>query len=308
MGIITNQGNVEGTEKVDAHKINKKKVKRNFSNAANYDSFTSYHNLTLKMISQTIKNYLNKNNASKSPKHILDIGCGTGQGYFIINEAIPNYKFNYFGLDFAIGLLGAAKQKFSISDNMDNALLICADAESLPLKDKKFDIIFSNMTLHWLNNTPRFLKKVKSALKDDGIVILSFLSFGTLRELSECLKDALIERRETTGNEPYNFKIEDFKLHKFPCLTYTEKEINKSGLKIIDSKVFEYVETADSSLILLKRMNMLGAKNALDAGKMPHGLLKRILNIYDKYYLNCDDKVYATYKIAYLALKKTNEK
>ncbi len=295
MGIITN--------KVNAHKINKKKVKRNFSNAANYDSFTSYHNLTLKMISQTVKNYLN-NNVSKSPKHILDIGCGTGQGYFIINEAIPSYKFNYLGLDFAIGLLGGAKQKFSISDNMNNALLICADAESLPLKDKKFDIIFSNMALHWLNNAGHFLNSVKSALKDEGIVILSFLSSGTLTELSECLQDALIERRGTTGNEPGKFKTEGFKLHKFPCLTYTEKEINKSGLKIIDSKVFEYVETADSSLILLKRMNMLGAKNAIDAGKMPHGLLKRILNIYDKYYLNCDDKVYATYKIAYLVLKK----
>ncbi|MCL4322401.1 MAG: methyltransferase domain-containing protein [Deltaproteobacteria bacterium] len=307
MGIIANKDNIANAGKVNASKINKNKVKRNFSNAANYDSFTSYHNLTLKMISQTIKNYLNKNNAPAPPKHILDIGCGTGQGYFIVNEAIPNYKFNYFGLDFAIGLLDRAKQNFSISGNRDNFLLICADAELPPLKDKKFDIIFSNMALHWLNNTLHFLKNVKSALKDEGIVILSFLSFGTLRELSECLKDALIERREQAGSEPCNFKIEDFKLHKFPCPTYMEKEINKSGLEIIDSKVFEYVETADSSLVLLKRINMLGAKNALNAGQMPLSLLKRILNIYDKSYRNCAGKVYATYKIAYLVLKKTNE-
>lgn len=294
-------------DKPNTYKIDKNKVRKNFSNAANYDNFTSYHNLTLKMMSQTIKNYFNDNNkidASVFPKNILDIGCGTGQGYFILNESILNYNFNYFGLDFAFGMLNSARQKLLIPKNPNNALLICADAELLPLKYKKFDIIFSNMMLHWLDNIEYFLNSIESVLKDEGIVILSFLTFGTLKELSACIEDVLNKKWETGQNGSAGFKTEGLKLHKFYNLEYMGEKINKSGLKIVSSEVLEYAETADSSVKLLKRINMLGAKNAFNAGQISPGLLKQILNSYDKCYRNVNDKVYATYKIAYLVLKK----
>ncbi len=282
--------------KANINKIDKNKAKRNFSNAANYDDFTSYHNLTLEMIFTTIKNYFDNYNKNKPdalimPKNILDIGCGTGQGCLILNKIMSNYNFNYFGLDFAFEALNRAKQKLSALNNGNNASLICADAELLPLKYKKFDIIFSNMTLHWLNNIEYFLNSIESILKDEGIIILSFLIDGTLKELFKCFTDTLSKK-------------EEFKLHSFFNLTYIEDKISKSGLKILYSKVFEYIETADSSLKLLKKINMLGAKNAVNPEQISHSLLKQILNNYDKYYRNFNGKVYATYKIAYLVLKK----
>ncbi|MCL4542932.1 MAG: methyltransferase domain-containing protein [Deltaproteobacteria bacterium] len=286
------------TGRADTDKIDKNKVKRNFSNAANYDNFTSYHNLTLEMTFVTIKNYFdnydkNKTDAPIIPKNILDIGCGTGQGYLILKKIMSNYNFNYFGLDFAFEALSRAKRKLLIPDNANNVSLICADAESLPLTHKKFDIIFSNMTLHWLNNIGYFLNSTKSILKDGGIIILSFLIDGTLKELLACFTHALS-------------KEEDSRLHSFFNLAHIKNKISESGLKIIDSKVFEYIETADSSQKLLKKINMLGAKNAVNSAQISHSLLKQVLNEYDKCYRNFNDKVYATYKIAYLTLKKNS--
>ncbi len=291
---------------IDIYKIHKNKVKKNFSAAIHYDNFTSYHNMTLSMTSQTIKKYCtdNKINTLSTPKNVLDIGCGTGQGYFILHRSMSNCKFNYFGLDFALGLLNKAKQKFSTFTGTDNASLICSDAELLPLKHKKFDIVFSNMALHWLNNVEYFLDSVRSILKDDGIIILSFLIFGTLRELAVCTEIVLNKKQGNNPNKYFGRATKYFKLHKFNKLEYIEKKINKSGLKIVSSKIFKYTETADSSIELLKGINKLGAKNTLNTEQMPPGLMRQILSAYDKGYHNANNKVYATYKIAYLVLKK----
>jgi malonyl-CoA O-methyltransferase len=267
--------------------IDKHKVKKNFSEAGDYDNHTSYHNITLKMISQTIKNY----NREKNRLNILDIGCGTAQGYFAVKDAVPANSFYYLGLDIALGMLKEAKRKIAGADGAaNNAGLICGDAELMPLKHKKFDIIFSNMTLHWLNNTDYLLNICSSLLKKDGIIILSFLISGTLREFEENFK--------TAENE------NPIKLHKFPELERFKEKIGIAGLKINYSEVIEYIETAVSSLHLLKKINMLGAKNAVNEKILGAGSLRRVLTAYDKYYRNDKNMVYCTYRIAYLTLAK----
>ena len=266
--------------------INKHKVKKNFSEAKYYDNYTSYHNITLKMISQSIKNY----NYDKRRLNILDIGCGTEQGYFAVKDAVTANYFDYLGLDLAFGLLKEAKRKIrDAGDAADNACLICGDAESLPLKDKKFDVIFSNMTLHWLNDVDYFLNRCNSMLKDGGIIILSFLISGTLKELEENFK---------------SITNENIKLHKFPQLEYFKEKVDSAGLKTDYSETIEYIETAKSSLQLLKRINMLGAKNAVNEKICGTALLRRGLINYDKSYSNSNGTVFCTYNIAYMALKK----
>ncbi len=267
--------------------IDKHKVKKNFSKAKDYDNYTSYHNITLRMMSQAIKNY----NFDKKRLNILDIGCGTAQGYFAVKDALKVNYFDYLGLDIAFGLLKEAKKKIrDISGTADNAYLICGDAEFLPLKYKKFDVIFSNMTLHWLNNVDYFLNECNLALKDDGIIILSFLISGTLKEFEENFKNTINEH---------------IKLHTFPKLEYFKEKIGSAGLKINYSEIIEYIETAESSLQLLKRINMLGAKNAVNEKICGTALLRRWLINYDKCYRNSNGMAFCTYNIAYLTLKKT---
>jgi len=267
--------------------IDKYKVKKNFSEAAHYDNNTSYHNITLGMISGTIKNF----HIEKKRLNILDIGCGTAQGYFAVKDAFSSNSFDYFGLDIAFGMLKEAKRKIAAAGaSANNACLICGDAELMPLKHKKFDIIFSNMTLHWLNRADYLLNICGSLLKKDGIIILSFLISGTLKEFEESFKTAQ--------------NVNHIKLHKFPEIEPFKEKIGIAGLKLNYSEIIEYKETAGSSLHLLKKINMLGAKNAVNEKILGAGSLRRILAVYDKYYRNDKDMVYCTYKIAYLVLSK----
>ncbi len=268
--------------------IDKHKVKKNFSGAKDYDNFTSYHNLTLRMISGTIKNY----NSDKKYINILDIGCGTAQGYFAIKDAVSENSFDYLGLDIALGLLKKAQKKIKANENKgssNNAHFICGDAELMPLCKIKFDVIFSNMTLHWLNDIGDFLNKCISLLKDDGIIILSFLISGTLKEFRENFKD---------------IANESIKMHTFPSLEYIKEKIVAAGFKINSSESIEYIETAKSSLQLLKRINMLGAKNAVNEKICDTVLLRRVLANYDKHYRDKNGTVFCTYNIAYLTLEK----
>jgi malonyl-CoA O-methyltransferase len=266
--------------------INKNKVKKNFSGAKNYDGYTSYHNITLKMISNDIKNH----NHGKGHLDILDAGCGTAQGYFALKEAIQKNSFDYFGLDFAFGLLKKAKSKLTGSARIkDNAYLICGDAEFIPLKDKKFDVIFSNMVLHWLNNADSFLNRCKFLLKDGGIIILSFLISGTLKEFKENFKN-------DTGIF-INF-------HKFPELAGICEKIESAGLRINCSESIEHIETAKTSIELLRKINMIGAKNALIEKNTGISVLRRGLANYDKKYRNNGGMVFCTYNIGYLLLEK----
>jgi malonyl-CoA O-methyltransferase len=259
--------------------IDKNKVKKNFSSAEEYDNHTSYHNITMAMISESVKEF-NKN--GKFLK-ILDIGCGTAQGYYLLKTNLNQGGFKYFGLDIAIGLLNKAKKN-------DGAFLINGDAELLPFKPDKFDVIYSNITIHWLNDIDIFLLRCKTSLKNDGIMIFVFLISGTLQELKESFK--------------YDENGSGLKFHEFPEIGSYKEKIEAFGLNIEHCDIIEYTETAESSLRLLKKINLLGAKNTFDNNNHKTGLLRKGLKNYDKNYRNEDNMVYCTYKIAYLIISK----
>lgn len=306
--------------------FDKNKVKINFSKAKNYDNYISYHNTTLDMTAKDIINYLKKNyGLTDKPVNILDAGCGTGNGFMYINDRIGS-KFNYFGLDIAKNILYQARKKinkirnsiianssiskaysYTGSENnntinelnySNNVYFICADCEELPFKDKSFEIIFSNMAMHWLNNISKFIGSVKNILNDNGIFICSFLANGTLNELSSCYQEAISRNRRDKNVE----------LHSFPKSNYVKNLLSLSGFTIEKIETIKHLEYSDSMLSILKKINMLGAKNSLNNKKENmsdrYTILKQVLKEYDKIYKDADNKVFATYNICYFMARK----
>jgi len=270
--------------------IDKNKVKDNFSNAKDYDDYTSYHNITLDMISESINKFYKKERFIE----ILDIGCGTAQSYDVLKKNLNKSNFRYFGLDIAIGLLNKAKSRIHKTDgNKEDVFLIHGDAEFLPLKPNKFDVIFSNITLHWLNDIDNFLLRCKDSLKKDGIMIFAFLISGTLKELKESFKYSINSTEIENG----------LKFHEFPEIEIYKEKIDVLKLRLDCCNIIEYKETAESSLNLLKRINFIGAKNTFN-NNFKIGLLRKVLKNYDKNYRDENNMVYCTYKIAYLIISK----
>lgn len=64
--------------------------------------------------------------------------------------------------------------------------------EASPPDEERFDLITSNLTLHWLNDLPRVLKQCHQLLNPDGLFLASLCVAGTLQELRDSLVEAEI--------------------------------------------------------------------------------------------------------------------
>jgi NADH dehydrogenase [ubiquinone] 1 alpha subcomplex assembly factor 5 len=82
---------------------------------------------------------------------------------------------------------------FARSANSRETPTVVADEERLPFKEGSFDLVVSNLALHWVNDLPGALIQIARVLKPDGLfqgVILGGESLGALRG---CLLDAELE-------------------------------------------------------------------------------------------------------------------
>jgi len=102
----------------------------------------------------------------------LDLGCHTG--YIAKNPPPPN------------------KIKFLIQSDLSERMLrkttspaIVADEEHLPFKPASFDLIISNLSLHWVNQLPATLQNIRQMLKPKGIFLASIFGSHTLTELRQ---------------------------------------------------------------------------------------------------------------------------
>lgn len=113
---------------------------------------------------------------------VLDLGCRTGHFAKLAHKAI---KFN---------ALYQADLSKKMLDRASNIRIQC-DEEHLPFADNVFDLVVSNLNLHWLNNVPGTIQQIKSALKPDGIFIASFIGGDSLKSL----RDLLIKTEMSLG-------------------------------------------------------------------------------------------------------------
>ena len=113
---------------------------------------------------------------------VLDIGCGSGLlfGYLVSKvEAIV-------GVDLSIELLRKAKQK-----NKINIHLIQADADNLPLQNKKMDIVFAFTMLQNMPSPLKTIQEIILATKNDGQIIITGLKkVFTLKKFKELLEES----------------------------------------------------------------------------------------------------------------------
>jgi len=69
-------------------------------------------------------------------------------------------------------------------------LAIVADEELLPFAPQSFDLVLSNLSLHWVNDLPGALSQIRRCLKPGGMFLSSMLGGETLKELRQSLAAA----------------------------------------------------------------------------------------------------------------------
>jgi malonyl-CoA O-methyltransferase len=174
----------------DPRDVDPRSVRRAFSRAAaTYDPAAVLQREVAMRMAQRL-DYI-----KLAPLGILDAGCGTG--YAIGELALRYPSARIIGLDVALPMLTAARERIRGGRSMLRKLLaplmprangaaplfICADFQSLPLRGVAFDLVWSNLALLWANDLPRAFGEFRRVLNVGGLVTFTTLGPDTLKEL-----------------------------------------------------------------------------------------------------------------------------
>ena len=113
-------------------------------------------------------------------ERILDLGCGDGSVTRQLADRV--LRGSVLGIDAAPEMLEAARDKCG-----PNMTVQCLDINDLDF-EAKFDVVFSNASLHWVHDHAAVLHSVHRALRRRGVLLAQFGCDGNCPNLIECVK------------------------------------------------------------------------------------------------------------------------
>ena len=146
--------------------VHKKKVESSYDETSkNYDSVASD-------IMITSSNKLLRGLEILDNPVALDVGCGTGIATFILMD-LCDKRGTFHGMDISQGMVDEAV-KSAERLGYSNVSFKRGDAESLDYPDDMFDLVISNLVLHWVPDKKRAFSEIFRVLKPGGQIALTF--------------------------------------------------------------------------------------------------------------------------------------
>ncbi len=103
----------------------------------------------------------------------LEFGCGTG----LVSLEIAQFVKTLSAIDTSPEMLAVLEEKISRSGitNIETSCTNLSASSETTLKEKRFELIYSSMTLHHIDDTAAFLNRLADLLSPGGIVALADL-------------------------------------------------------------------------------------------------------------------------------------
>jgi trans-aconitate methyltransferase len=168
------------------------------------------------------------------------------------------------------------------------------DEETPDLTGRGYDLIVSALSLHWVNDLPGTLARLRQGLKPDGLFLGALFGAGTLAELRECLMEA--ETEISGGVSP--------RLSPLPGLKDMADLMQRAGFALPvadrDTVVVRYRDPAR----LLADLKGMGEQSALAPGMirpLPRAVLSRALTLYRERHADPDGRVRASFEIVHVS-------
>lgn len=115
----------------------------------------------------------------KDCRRALDVGCGSGMSTLCLKRRFPSAEI--LGADFSQEMLSKARAL------LPDTQFILRDC-SKPLSDLgKFDVVFSNAFLQWLENQDEFVAHTKELLNEGGVLAMQIPLFAEM-EISKIIE------------------------------------------------------------------------------------------------------------------------
>ena len=181
----------------------------------NTDLYNQQHNFVYKYGENVIE-WLDPQKGEK----ILDIGCGTGQ----LTNKIHGTGAIVTGIDASQEMIRKAEENYS------DIKFFVKDATDFSF-DSKFDAVFSNATLHWINKQKETLQCIYNVLKKGGRFVFEMGGKHNIESIHNAIKKAMKE-------EGVEDKIPDH-LNYFPSVAEQCALLENVGFTVSDVMYFK---------------------------------------------------------------------
>lgn len=164
------------------------------------------------------------------------------------------------------------------------------DSERLPFAAESFDLVASPLLLHWVNDLPGVLGRLRQMLRPDGLLLASLFGGETLRELRLSLLEA--ESEFSGGAGP--------RVSPFAGLQDVAHLLQRAGFALPAADRDVVIVRYSEPMRLFADLRAMGETAAL-AQRSPRALSRRILartfEIYRERFADPDGRVRATFEI-----------
>ncbi|KAI1811013.1 S-adenosyl-L-methionine-dependent methyltransferase, partial [Poronia punctata] len=184
-----------------------------------------------------------------------------------------------------------ADLEFNKYINMTREVL--ADEETLPYDANTFDLVLSNLSMHWINDLPGVLGQINNILKPDCAFIGAMLGGDTLFELRTSLQLAEQERRG--GISPHVSPLADTR--------DVGGLLQRAGFKMLTVDVDDIIVDYPDSFALMQDLQAMGENNAVlgrEMGAIQRDVLLAADAIYHELHGNKDGTIPATFRLIYM--------
>ncbi len=162
-----------------------------------------------------------------SHENIIDIGCGTGLMTKVLATHLTYHTFH--ALDISENSLSIAKKRLQPF----NIQFIESHFDTFE-PNMTFDLIYSNMSLHWSENIFLTIKRLLSLLKKNGKLVFSIPMQGTFIELKPHVRVQQFVEKNTIINQ---FKVLHHETENiiltFPSMLTALQSIKKTGANYV---------------------------------------------------------------------------
>jgi SAM-dependent methyltransferase len=189
-------------------------------------------------------------------------------------------------LDLSAARLDLAATAWVVSDG------VISDPDFVPFREASFDLVASNLLLHWVGDLPGALVQLRRVLRPGGLLLATLFGGQTLVELRTALFEA--ELAEEGGVSP----------RVSPTIELGDAAalLQRAGFSspVADSETITV--TYPDILALMRDLRGMGETNALSArrGFLRRATLARAGAIYAERFAGADGRIPATFEAVFL--------
>jgi len=261
---------------------------------------THHKNIAARYPDQEVYDYLKSEVAERLVDRLADVvrtfpkalDLGAGKGY-VSRHVTKDEVGKLYQLDSSNEMLNLCGSSEVETENF------LGDEELLPFPADFFDLVISNLSLHWVNDIPGVLFQVNQCLKEDGAFVGAIFGSETLYELRCSLQLAEIEREGGFGQH----------VSPFTEMRDIGSLLQRANLNLTTVDFDEVVVDYPSMFALMHDLKGMGESNATWKRKsiLHRDTMLAAAAIYKEMYGNEDGSIPATFQVLYMIGWKKSE-